>query len=323
VSVADYTLFTEQGRPDRDALASLLDRVRRSGIGSLGHAELEDLAARHRRVVSDYAWARSRYPGTRIERELSRLAFAGHRVLLGGNESWVKQGLRYLRRGYPRAFRDSLDTVGVALGIFALFTLLGFIVTVSHPDMAAIFVGAEAAEDLRRGAIWTDQVAAMAPASVLSSAIFTNNISVALLAWSGGVLWGLGSLYLLVFNGLMFGSILSITWRYGLFDRLGAFIAGHGPLELFLIVVAAAAGLELARGTLSDENEPRRRTVARAGRRSLRLVGGTLPWFVLLGVVEGNISPQMWVPTSAKLALGVMLLGGFILYAMGQPRRNP
>lgn len=312
----EYGAFVQKGEPDWHFMEDLLNRVRRNGLSGLDLDDVEHLAASHRRVVSDFAFARTRFRGTAAERRLRHLAFSGHRLLSRVDDPWLQRGLRFLWREYPTAFRESLPTTGAALALFCVATVAGLVTTTINVDIAAMFVGPDAVDAMRHGTIWTDEVSGVAPASLLSSSIFTNNISVAMLAWAGGVLLGVGSLYVLLFNGLMFGSVLGLAWRFDLLDRLFAFISTHGPLELFLIIVSGAAGLELARGVVSDDNLPRRVTMARAGRRSVRLVGGAIPWLVLLGVVEGNISPQMWVPTPLKMLIGAILLAAFLLYAL-------
>ncbi len=162
----------------------------------------------------------------------------------------------------------------------------------------------------------------MVPPALLSSKIFTNNLSVALVAWAGGALLGLLTLYLLVMNGAMFGSVLALASHFDLLDRLFAWIAAHGPLELFLIVVASTAGFELAWGQLAWRNRSRRETFAEAARSSMLLMAGTLPWFVLLGVVEGYVSPLKGLPTGAKGVLGLGLLLMFLAYALLPGRKG-
>ena len=180
-----------------------------------------------------------------------------------------------------------------------------------------MFLGPSHIAGLRDGSIWTDGLTKILPSSVLSSSIMTNNMSVALFAWAGGVLAGLMTIYLVSYNGLMFGSVLAIVWRYDLLDRLFAFISAHGPLELFLITVAGAAGLELGRGLVVSESRPRSVVFREHAARSVQLVGGTLPWFVLLGLIEGYVSPEMEIETWIKALGGLALLGGFLAYALG------
>ncbi len=313
----DYRTFLERGRAEWDAAESLLARTRRAGLAGLRHAELERLASVHRRVVSDFAFARSQFPGTAAEARLRALAFAGHRTL-GRREEPVLPQLRhfFLGGGYARVFRAASAELGIALAIFLGAVLLGATITVVRPEFAAYFLGQETLESLRDGEFWVDRLFRMAPPALLSSAIFSNNIGVALVAWAGGALAGLPTVYLLAQNGMMLGSIFVAAGQSGMTPRLATFIAAHGPLELSLIIVASAAGLQLARGAIEPGLPSRAAGFAEGGRRSVKLMLGTVPWFVVLGLVEAFVSPAAEIPMAAKSALGWGLLGLFLVWAL-------
>lgn len=313
----DYRAFLERGREEWEAAETLLTRARRAGLAGLHHAELEQLAAVHRRVVSDFAFARTHYPGTAAEARLRALAFAGHRTL-GRREEPVLPRLRcfFFGGGYAQAFRAASAELGIASAIFLGAVLLGATITAVRPEFAAMFLGQETLESLRDGEFWVDKVFRMAPPALLSSAIFSNNIGVALLAWAGGALAGLPTVYLLAQNGMMLGSIFVATAQSGMAPRLTTFIAAHGPLELSLIIVASAAGLVLARGAIEPALPSRAAGFAAAGRRSVRLMLGTVPWFVVLGLVEAFVSPAVETPAVLKTALGWSLLGLFLVWAL-------
>jgi len=315
----DHRGFVERSEQTWRQTAALLEQARTQGIASLSLEELERLAAGHRRVVSDYAFARARFPATATEARLRSLAFSGHRLLADRRPPALPRLWSFLRSGYPALFRDALPAVGLSLSIFCGATLAGFVITTLRTEFSTLWLGADALDQLRRGEIWTDSIGKLAPPALLSTRIFTNNISVALITWLSGATLGLGTLYMLLMNGMMFGSILALGWRYELLGRTFAFISAHGPLELFLIVVAGAAGLLLAEGQLRWRNQPRARTLPAAARRSAMLVGGTLPWFVLLGVVEGNISPVMTLQTGVKMLLGVALVAAFLTWVLATP----
>ncbi len=191
---------------------------------------------------------------------------------------------------------------------------LGALLSQQSDAAALAFLGEEALLTLQGGEIWTDWVVKEAPAPVLAAAIALNNSMVGLAAWASGVLLGLGSAYVVVSNGLMVGALFGTAARYGVFERLIAFTAAHGPLELTLIVVCAGAGLSFARQAMRDDGRPLAQRTTDAARDSLLLYLGTVPGFGLLGIVEGFISPDMAIPTSAKAALGALLLLLFGVY---------
>ena len=72
-----------------------------------------------------------------------------------------------------------------------------------------------------------------------------NNISIALRTFASGLLAGLGTLLVLLFNGVIIGSVAGHLQHIGHGDPFWRFVAGHGAFELTAIVIAGGAGLQL------------------------------------------------------------------------------
>ena len=164
---------------------------------------------------------------------------------------------------------------------------------------------------MESGRTWTDIQPACGPG--MATLIFTNNIQVAFLAFAGGVLFGLGTVYVLVSNGLSLGGVLGAAQFYGVAPLLWSFISPHGYLELTCIVIAGAAGLMLGDALLRPGLQLRREALARAARRAVELVVGAAPVLVVAGLIEGFVSPSD-LPIAIKLAIGP--LAGVALYAL-------
>src|SRR5579859_5094838 len=137
----------------------------------------------------------------------------------------------------------------------------------------------------------------------MATLIFTNNIQVAFLAFAGGVLFGLGTTYVLVTNGLSLGAVLGAAQFYGVAPLLWAFMSPHGYLELSCIVIAGAAGLMLGDALLRPGLLLRREALARNARRAVELVLGAAPVLVIAGLIEGFVSPSD-MPIGVKLVFG-------------------
>ncbi len=319
----DYRTFRIRRESDWNAFEALSEAARRSRSHALHFEELERLAALHRRVIADYAHARTRFPGTETTRRLRRLVFAGHRLLTTRHRPVLRRLATFFVRGYPATFRACLPAIGTAVAIFLLMTATGFVLTVAREDFAYLILGPQAIEGLRQGTLWTDSLTSVMPPELLSSRIATNNVSVALTAWAGGALWGLLTTWVLCVNGFMLGAVLAITLRYALLGDLLDFIAAHGPLELTLITVAAGAGLELARGMIVADVRPRRTVLREHARRSVRLALGVVPWLVVLGLVEGFVSPRDDIGPEVKALVGLALLAAFLVWALStSPTRD-
>jgi uncharacterized membrane protein SpoIIM required for sporulation len=317
----DYARFARQRAAAWDAAAADLASMGKKGPAGLDFEGLERFASRHRALAADLAWLRTHHPDSEAERRVRGLVFAGHLALTPPAEPLSARAWRFFRVTYPETFRAALPTLRLALGVLGVGMFLGFAFCVFDERLGAVFIGAEPMAMLRSGHIWTDTLEADGTPAYLATRIFVNNIAVAMIAWAGGALWGLGTTLALLQNGAMLGAAFAVCYRYGITDRLFAFIPAHGMLEMFLFTVAGAAGYELARGALAPAEGGRGAVFGAATRRSLRIVGGTVPWFVLLGLVEGFLSPLMLVPTAVKAVVGVFLLSVFLLYTLA-PRSS-
>lgn len=307
----DYASFVRLRAPLWDGFAAGLGEARQR----LGHQDLEDLAIGYRQVLHDHALAAARYPGTSAARRLRRLALEGTRALVQERGERRLSLLRFFFHTFPEAFRRLLPTIGVAAALFLATAFFGLVVSLVSPGTGVVFIGPGALEGLERGQLWTEPLTSSFPPGFTSSAIATNNLSVALTAWAGGALAGLGSLYVLVLNGFMLGSIIGVTLHYSMQGELFEFIAAHGPLELTLIVIASAGGLALGRAMVAAEDRPRAVVLREASRDALALLGGSLPWLALLALVEAFVSPSPDLPPALKAAAGVALLALYLALA--------
>ncbi len=310
----DYARFIRLRRPLWERFEAQLAAARRS-LRRLSHAGLEEMALSYRQVLHDHALAASRYPGTAAAGRLRALAVEGTRRLVVGRTDGAG-GLRaFFGRTFPRAFRRQLDLLGVTVALFVLAALWGLAITAMRPGLGIQFLGPGAVEGLEEGRLWTESLVSTVPPSLSSSAIARNNISVALGAWSGGILAGIVPLYIVLLNGLLLGSVIGLTLHYSMAGELLEFVSAHGPLEMTLILVTAAAGLGIGRALVAAGDRPRSAALREAARDALTVLLGCLPWFVVLALVEVLVSPSPELPAALKLAVGISLEALFLSLA--------
>lgn len=309
----DYGRFVRTRQPLWDEFERRLSAAQDGD--ALDHEGLETLAFRYRQILHDHALAAARYPESGSARRLWGLALAGTQWLQRDRGRRVPGPWAFYARVFPRACRGMLGSLGVAAALFACAAAIGFSMAVVQPGLGTVFLGQEAMAGLREGRMWTDALTSSVPPAVSSSRIATNNMGVAILAWGGGALAGLGALWVVLLNGLLLGTVIGTTLPYEMTGRLLEFVAAHGPLEITLILVSAGAGLEMGRALVTAGDRPRGEAVRDAAGRALVVLGGCLPWFALLGVVEAFVSPSPEVAPATKAALGVVLWASFALVA--------
>ena len=158
--------------------------------------------------------------------------------------------------------------LAVVASVFVLCGMAGVLLTLRNPDFALQVLGPGMIDSIERHQMWTQSIVGMKP--LASGAIMTNNLAVCFMTFAMGVTAGLGTLYMIAFNGLLMGVVGAACGTHGMSLSLWSFVAGHGSLEIPAIFFAGAAGLRLGAGLLFPGNLTPARVDSRGGER-----GGT------------------------------------------------
>ncbi len=297
-------------------LEELLERTSRSGFKALTRSELQELGLLYRQIASDLAALREHPGSSHFAAYLNQLLARAHHTIYSADHEGPAALAGFWLQSFPGVFRRHLPHVAVALAVFLGSAVVGALLTYSDPDFKTRILGPAMVETIERRQMWTHSIVAIKP--VASSAIMTNNLSVALMAFAMGITAGLGTLYMIAFNGLLIGVIGMACAASGMSVDLWSFVAPHGALELPAIIIAGGAGLRLADGLLFPGLLPRRESVGRAGNDAIKLVLGCLPMLVIAGVIEAFVSPTD-LAVSLKFAMSGALFALLLAYLFSNP----
>jgi uncharacterized membrane protein SpoIIM required for sporulation len=283
------TRWLEKRKPYWTRLEGLVDRALRRGITALTHIELQELGLLYRQTASDLSVVRADVTSPQLAAYLNQLLGRAHNLVYMGRRPKLSEAWRFYA-AYPRLFREMLPQTGLAFLIFAAAGLAGWAITLHDPAFSYRLLGPRMIESIEQHRMWTESIVTVKP--VAASAILTNNLSVSFATFALGITAGVGTIWMLVLNGLMIGAVGAATWRAGMALQLWSFVAPHGVLELPAIFIAGGAGLELARGLLFPGLLKRGDSLARAGKRAASLVLGIVPLLIIAGAIEGFLSPS-------------------------------
>lgn len=309
--------WLEKRKPYWARLEQLVERSGK-GVSSLSHQELRELGLLYRQTASDLAAVREDAPSRQLTVYLNQLLGRCHNLIYLGHKPEVSGIVRFYRDTYPQVFRETLPQFAIAVAIFLLGMFVAWAVTIHDPAFAYRLLGPRMMETIEQRKMWTDSIVTVKP--LASSGIMTNNLSVAFAAFAFGITGGLGTIWMMLMNGLLMGVIGACTWKAGMALQLWSFVAPHGALELPAIFIAGGAGLEIARGLLFPGMLPRKVSLARAGSRASKLVLGVLPLLVVAGLLEGFFSSSA-APYQTKFLLAGFLLAALIVYLNTSRRR--
>ena len=289
------------------AYTELVEKGRKRGLDRFSEAEVRAFGRLYRGVTADLARARTYGASPGLLEAVERWTGAGHNLLYRAKGRAAVPLGRWIMRELPRAVRRHHRPVLLAALLLFGPMLASYAAVRDRPARARAIMPAgmlARAENTVRGDINAAYIKVEGSARpALSSGLMTNNIGVSFTAFAGGLLAGVGTVLILVFNGVLLGAAFGLYANNGILGVILAFIFPHGVMELTAICLAGGAGLGLGSALLMPGRRTRREALRERGRAFLSLLGGAVLLLVAAGLVEGFYSPS-GLPAVAKFAFG-------------------
>ncbi|MOA06997.1 hypothetical protein D3C78_1266690 [compost metagenome] len=152
-----------------------------------------------------------------------------------------------------------------------------------------------------------------------------HNIGIAFQTFASGLLFGLGSVFFLIFNGLMIGAVAGHLTYVGYGQTFWSFVIGHGAFELSAIALAGAAGLKLGWALVAPGRLPRAEALRLAARKSVLLICGVMLFLLIAAFIEAYWSSMTGPSRQTKYLVGAALWLLVVVYLVfaGRYRHAP
>jgi len=317
------------GTPRWSSFAAKLDRAQRRGLKSLGEDGLREFVSEYRDLAGDLARLQTAARGRERDEVfyLSRLMAGAHNLLYRGKALSLKDVWKAFAIDAPREVRRSWRPIALAALAFFGPAVIAYTAVVRDPVVARVFLPSgmlDRAEDgvrrAREGEGYIEDPQLFRP--VMATGIIANNVQVAFAAFAMGITFGLGTLLVLVTNGVSIGGVFGLYAAKGIGKLLLAFVAPHGVLELTAICIGGGAGLLLAAAVLVPGERTRGEALRENGRRAIRLIAAATFLLLIAGTLEGFVSPIEWWPLEAKLAVSGLTAVFLYIYLRGGTGRT-
>ncbi len=299
----DREAFLAPRRPRWERLERLL------AIGPDGPEEWSELAAGYRAVCADLSRARGLGLPQDVQGFLDDLAGQAHNRLYSVRPAGLGLGLvRDALVRFPREIRQQWWFFAMATAMFYGPFLIGVVGSLADPSFAASILPAGALEGLEEAYGRSDMSRGFSGDAGMAGFYVFNNVGIAFRCFVMGVFAGLGSVFFLVYNGLMIGTVFGYLSSVGLGGNLLEFVSGHSAWELTGICVSGAAGLRLGWAIVVTEGRTRLGSLRHAAPALYRLVLGAAALIAVAAMIEGFWSAGP-VPRSVKYAFGLLQWG--------------
>jgi len=284
-----------------------------------------DFPSLYRRVCHHLALARDRAYAPDLVDRLNSLALRGHHRLYGTQGLSGNRLADFYLRQFPRCVRDERRLIAAACALFFGPLVAIGIAILAEPDLAYYMLDPgqmTAFQEMYHPANPRPGFRE-ADSNVMMFAFYIwNNVRIGFQTFASGLLFGLGTVFYLIFNGVQIGAVAGYLTQIGFGGPVWSFVAGHSAAELTAIVLSGAAGLRLGAALIAPGRQTRRAALRAAARSAVRLVYGAATLFTLAAFIEAFWSPVGALPASLKYAVGLAMWVAVLAYLVlaGRPR---
>jgi uncharacterized membrane protein SpoIIM required for sporulation len=251
---------------------------------------------------------------TRITDENSALFFDKQGRLRNRKENRFLHFLSSRFSIHDSTVKETMPHFFIMLSLFIAATAAGYGIVSIFSSYGEYFLPKQVTDQLSQGILWTN-VLEDKPV-IGGSGIIINNIFVTLNAYFYGLLLGLPSVLIVLFNGWHLGSVFAATQKFDMHLSLLQFVSNHGILEISIILFAGALGLRTGLSFFTAPRGMKMSTIAVRFWESINSIFILCFWLFACGLVESLVSPFISKLKPHGFAVTIALCIGFSLFSL-------
>ena len=280
------------------------------------------------RLTDDLSYSRTHYPKSKTTQYLNSLASKAHREIYKNKKERKTRIVTFWKYELPFLFQKIHQQLFYAFLIFFTASLIGVISAANDADFVRLILGDsyvnQTLENIDKG----DPMAiykSMLPGNMFLM-ITLNNILVSFACFAMGILFSIGTGYMLFTNGLMLGAFQYFFYEKGLLLESALVIWIHGTLEISAIVIAGGAGLTMGNSILFPGTYSRVQSFMKGAKQGVKIIVGLVPVFIMAGFLESFVTRHTEMPGFLSLFIILIsltfIIGYFIIYPIYLNKKN-
>lgn len=322
------SLFESRHQPQWQAFAEHLKQLEQ---GKAKASDVADFPHQYRRLCQHLALAQERGYSSYLVDPLQQLALRGHQQLYRHRSQLAANVLGFVLADFPRLVREQWRFVLIASLLF-FGSLVGIALLVYlFPDLIYSVVSPQQVAEMQ--GMYDPDASRLGRAAERASSedwmmfgyYVMHNTGIAFQTFAAGLLFGLGSVFFLIFNGLVIGAVSGHLTEIGYGQTFWSFVIGHGAFELTAIALAGAAGLQLGWALIAPGQLTRGESLRRAARKSVQMLCGVMIFLLIAAFIEAYWSSTTAIAPWVKYLVGaaLWLLVAAYLGLAGRTRHAP
>ncbi len=272
-------------------------------------------------LTDDLSYSKTFFPNGSTTQYLNSIASVAHQKIYKTKKESKNRLITFFKTEFPLLFFNYQKELLIAFSVFVFFSLVGAFSAANDIDFVRLILGDNyvnmTLENIQKG----DPMAVYKKANEVDMfiGITFNNIKVAMYAFMLGILFAVGTLYVMMQNGIMLGSFLYFFYDKNLLWESSRTIWIHGTIEISVIVIAGCAGLVLGNGILFPATYSRLEAFKRSMKDGLKIMVSTIPFFIIAGFLEGFVTRHTEMPDWLAISIILISLSLIIFYYVIYP----
>lgn len=286
------------------------------------------LSRRFRALCHDLALAQARNYSSELVDGLQNRVLLAHQKFYGAKRQIGVAVVEFFAAEFPAAVRRERKIVCAAALLFFVPLLVMLVIAQYFPDAVYLIISPEQADQFER--LYTPMPGGPNRGPITDWNMYAyyigNNVKIDFQCFAGGIAFGLGSIFYILYNGLNIGTVAGYLTHLGLVATFWGFVAGHSSFELLGIVFSGAAGLKMGLALIAPGRRTRVRSLQETAGEVVMLLYGAASMTFIAAFIEAFWSPLGVVSTPVKVTVGlffwVALLAYFLLAGRSVGRRD-
>jgi len=281
----------------------------------------EIISALYLEITDDLSYAKTFYSGSNTVAYLNQIASSAHQKIYSNKKESGNAFYKFYVKEFPLFFYKHQRQLLLSFLIFSTFVIVGIFSAASDGTFVRAILGDGYVNMTLENISNNDPMAVYKKMGQIDMflGITINNIKVSLMAYTLGIIGGLGTALVLMQNAIMLGSFQYFFYQNGLLWESARTIWIHGTIEISVIIVAGCAGLVLGKAILFPGTYTRLTSFIAGIKNGLKIVVSTIPFFIIAGFLEGFVTRITEMPDWLAITIIIISLLTISFYYVYYP----
>lgn len=272
-------------------------------------------------LTDDLSYSKTFYPQSKTTQYLNSLTSKLHQSVYKNKKEKRSRIISFWKYELPEIFFARRKELLISFVVFFIAIVIGVVSSEGDIGFVRLILGDSYVNMTQENIKNDDPLAVYKKMNGIDMfmGITFNNIRVSFYAFLAGIFLSVGTILLLIYNGIMLGTFHHLFYTKDLLFKSLSIVWIHGTLEISSIIIAGAAGLVLGNSILFPKTYSRRQSFLIASKDGVKIIIGLIPLFITAGFLESFVTRYTQMPILINMFIILSSFSFIIWYVVVYP----